>query len=213
MPQKSGSRRSSAEVRALIVAGAGRLFDEKGFDGTALDEVARESGVARSVVYRHFASKSELYVDAVLQPFVDLQKSYLTLWQQQADQPWDDDRYMRGIVTLIYDTCTLHRNVINGLLSARQSLDPDTADRLRTSVGGVLDQLVATVQPESDRRGWVPPESLELSLKLMFGAVVSVSALRDTFLGPDESSHPDRDAVIDHVTRLFLYGAGLDRPR
>jgi AcrR family transcriptional regulator len=48
--------------RALIVEAAGRLFGDHGFDATRLDDVAAAAGVTKPIVYRHFASKQELYV-------------------------------------------------------------------------------------------------------------------------------------------------------
>lgn len=51
-----------AERRALIVEAAGRLFGERGYESTRLDEIAAAAGVTKPVVYRHFASKRELYL-------------------------------------------------------------------------------------------------------------------------------------------------------
>jgi AcrR family transcriptional regulator len=52
--------------RALIVEAAGRLFGQRGYDATRLDDVAAAAGVTKPILYRHFASKRELYV-ALLQ--------------------------------------------------------------------------------------------------------------------------------------------------
>lgn len=51
-----------AERRALIVEAAGRLFGERGYEGTRLDEIATAAGVTKPIVYRHFDSKRDLYV-------------------------------------------------------------------------------------------------------------------------------------------------------
>ncbi len=50
------------ERRALIVEAAGRLFGEHGYDGTRLDAVAAAAGVTKPVLYRHFDSKTALYL-------------------------------------------------------------------------------------------------------------------------------------------------------
>ncbi|MFR9806813.1 helix-turn-helix domain-containing protein [Pseudonocardia sp. RS010] len=190
-----------------------RIFSERGFEVATLDEIARGAGVARSALYRHFPNKSELFVAAVLQPLVDFQERYLHLWREQVDAPWDDERYMRGLVTVIVDICASHREAMLGLITAEDRLDPETADRVLATVGRHFDDLVRTVQPESDRRGWVPPESLELSLRLLFGSIMSVTVLHRIFLPADPSRRPERGAIIEHVTRLFLHGAALsERP-
>jgi AcrR family transcriptional regulator len=51
-----------AERRELIVEAAGRLFGERGYDGTRLDDVAAAAGVTKPIVYRHFGSKRDLYL-------------------------------------------------------------------------------------------------------------------------------------------------------
>jgi AcrR family transcriptional regulator len=56
-------RRLAPEVRRrLIVEAAGRLFGERGYDGTRLDAVAAAAGVTKPVLYRHFADKTALYL-------------------------------------------------------------------------------------------------------------------------------------------------------
>ncbi|HMC06409.1 MAG TPA: TetR/AcrR family transcriptional regulator [Solirubrobacterales bacterium] len=50
------------ERRALIVEAAGRLFGERGYEGTRLDDVAAAAGVTKPVLYRHFDSKKALYL-------------------------------------------------------------------------------------------------------------------------------------------------------
>jgi AcrR family transcriptional regulator len=51
-----------AERRELIVEAAGRLFGERGYEGTRLDDVAAAAGVTKPVLYRHFDSKRDLYL-------------------------------------------------------------------------------------------------------------------------------------------------------
>ena len=50
------------ERRGLIVEAAGRLFGERGYDATRLDDVAAAAGVTKPILYRHFDSKQALYL-------------------------------------------------------------------------------------------------------------------------------------------------------
>jgi AcrR family transcriptional regulator len=50
------------ERRASIVEAAGRLFGERGYDATRLDDVAAAAGVTKPILYRHFDSKKMLYL-------------------------------------------------------------------------------------------------------------------------------------------------------
>jgi AcrR family transcriptional regulator len=50
------------ERRATIIEAAGRLFGERGYEGTRLDDIAAATGVTKPILYRHFDSKRALYV-------------------------------------------------------------------------------------------------------------------------------------------------------
>jgi AcrR family transcriptional regulator len=47
--------------RAQLLGAAATAFARHGFATTGLEDVAREAGVTRAIIYRHFASKAELY--------------------------------------------------------------------------------------------------------------------------------------------------------
>lgn len=50
------------ERRALIMDAAGRLFGQRGYDRTRLDDVAAAAGVTKPILYRHFDGKQALYL-------------------------------------------------------------------------------------------------------------------------------------------------------
>ena len=50
-----------AQRREQILAAATRAFARGGFANTGLDAVAAEAGVTPVILYRHFASKADLY--------------------------------------------------------------------------------------------------------------------------------------------------------
>lgn len=54
-------RMPRAERREQILEAATRAFARTGFAATGLDDVATEAGVTHVILYRHFASKSDLY--------------------------------------------------------------------------------------------------------------------------------------------------------
>jgi AcrR family transcriptional regulator len=58
---EAGRRLRRAERRELLLAAATRAFARYGFAATSLDDVAREAGVSKVILYRHFESKADLY--------------------------------------------------------------------------------------------------------------------------------------------------------
>lgn len=57
----SSARMAGEERRLQILAVAVRLFSQKGFRGTTTKEIAQAAGVSEAMVFRHFATKEELY--------------------------------------------------------------------------------------------------------------------------------------------------------
>ena len=56
-----GGRMAGEERRLQLLLVAMRLFSQKGFRGTTTKEIARAAGVSEAMVFRHFATKEDLY--------------------------------------------------------------------------------------------------------------------------------------------------------
>ena len=59
--ETSTSRMSGDERRKQILRVAIQLFSQNGFSGTTTKEIARAAGVSEAMVFRHYATKQELY--------------------------------------------------------------------------------------------------------------------------------------------------------
>ncbi len=58
---KTATRLPAAERRLELVETAVRVFSEGSYRGTTTAEIARAAGVSEPILYRHFASKRDLY--------------------------------------------------------------------------------------------------------------------------------------------------------
>jgi AcrR family transcriptional regulator len=56
---------TGAERREQLLGIGRRLFAERGFDGTSIEEIAAQAGVSKPVVYEHFGGKEGLYAVVV----------------------------------------------------------------------------------------------------------------------------------------------------
>jgi AcrR family transcriptional regulator len=93
------ARPRSETARRKILLAAREVVAARGVDGFTIDEVARQSGVAKSTIYRHFESGHELLLagcDALVDEVViadtgslrsDL-RAALTAFLALADAPW-----------------------------------------------------------------------------------------------------------------------------
>ncbi|MFI9380365.1 TetR/AcrR family transcriptional regulator [Kutzneria sp. NPDC052558] len=65
MTEQRSERLPRAQRREQILVAATTAFARAGFAATSLDDVAREAGISRMIVYRHFDSKRDLYEQAL----------------------------------------------------------------------------------------------------------------------------------------------------
>jgi AcrR family transcriptional regulator len=61
----SKPRMTAAERREQLLDVSRRLFAEKGFDGTSVEEIAARAKVSKPVVYEHFGGKEGIYAVVV----------------------------------------------------------------------------------------------------------------------------------------------------
>jgi AcrR family transcriptional regulator len=60
---RATQRLPKAQRRATLATAASELFAQRGYDHASLDELAAQVGVTKPIVYRHFASKKDLYLE------------------------------------------------------------------------------------------------------------------------------------------------------
>ena len=71
MLKRKRKRMTPEERQVQIVEAAAKLFAEKGFDGTSIDDIAEACGVAPGLIYHYFDSKAD-----ILKALIE-QKSFL----------------------------------------------------------------------------------------------------------------------------------------
>ena len=60
----AGGMRKGEHTRQEIIRKAAPIFNQKGYDGAALSDLMRATGLEKGGIYRHFSSKEELAAEA-----------------------------------------------------------------------------------------------------------------------------------------------------
>ena len=106
LPQRSQPVRMRAESRReQIVAVASELFSQKGFRGTTTKEIADGTGVSEAIIFRHFATKDDLY-RAILDYKVKQAAERMQANLNEAASRKDDNAYFGS---LAYEMLEFHR--------------------------------------------------------------------------------------------------------
>jgi AcrR family transcriptional regulator len=78
-------RMPAAERRQKLVETAIRVFSEGSYRGTTTAEIARAAGVSEPILYRHFASKRDLYLAALDHVWSQVQESWEEALARESD--------------------------------------------------------------------------------------------------------------------------------
>lgn len=108
-----------------VIRRATKLFAEKGFNNTSVDEIARESGMAKASFYKYFASKEEVLISSIRLFVSDLEQSIKQLYSQTNLAPRDKQLQL----VLVYLERLFEHN-IHLLLFQKQDLAVTNTDLL-----------------------------------------------------------------------------------
>ena len=85
------TRLSGPERRAAVVQTACRVFAKGSYHGSTTAQIARETGVTEPVLYRHFASKRELYLACLDSVWEQVRE----LWEKAIEREQDPSAWLK----------------------------------------------------------------------------------------------------------------------
>jgi AcrR family transcriptional regulator len=194
-PRATGRPRSAAADTAILAATREALV-ELGWSKLTLGDVAARAGVAKTTLYRRWAGKHELVVDAVAELFDELElPDSGTL---AAD--------IEGVV-LQFAAILARPEAKSGLMAvvAESTRDDALRDRIRASIVDRQKRLVLEGRARAQERGELPPESdpeeaartVDLIFDVVAGAVVHRTLV---------SAEPADEEWVRRFTQVLLLG-------
>jgi TetR/AcrR family transcriptional regulator, cholesterol catabolism regulator len=108
-------------TRQGILEAAARIFSEKGYHATSMQDIADEVNLQKASLYHHFSSKQESLFD-ILDEALDLINTRLEGVLSQSLSP---DEKLRQAMISYFQTIAENRNLSAVLLLELRSLDPD----------------------------------------------------------------------------------------
>ncbi|GAC1323510.1 MAG: TetR/AcrR family transcriptional regulator [Mycobacteriales bacterium] len=187
------ARREPYDVDSLLAV-AVAVFNERGYDGTSMEDLARATGITKSSIYHHVEGKEALLRLALERAVGAL---FAVLEEPPAAQGRAINRLehvVRRVATVLLAELpyvTLLLRVRGNTTTERWALDQ------RRSFDRRVAELVALAAEEGDVRADVEPALLT---RLVFGMINSSAE----WLRPDRTTSPD--ALADGVARLAFDG-------
>lgn len=127
-----GQRRSSREVRGLILASAEQLFTDQGVDQTTMRAIAAQAGISPSVLHHHFPTKGQLFSAVLVEPFLSAFATFGATWQAPVD---GEPPRAAAFVRELHRNLSQHRHAMVRLLAASEQPDAALVDDVRDALG------------------------------------------------------------------------------
>jgi AcrR family transcriptional regulator len=180
---------AAAERRRLIVEAAGRLFGERGYERTRLDQIAARAGVTKPILYRHFNSKQALYL-ALLERHRDDLATFAGLIPAEGAL----EERLRVVLNAWLDYVEAHSYAWRMLF--RDTGGGPEVTALRQAVNArARDVLAEIIDSLAEAR--IPPEEVEPLAQLMSMGMASLA------LWWMDDPGASRDAVRDAMARVW----------
>lgn len=201
-----GTRRSSSQIRELLLIAATTLFERQGYHATTTQQIVEDAGVDAPTLYRHFHSKAELFEETMLGPLQEFLAGHAAYWSSrplgEVDPPDLMRRYATGLVNMLH----AHRDAMRTLVTASRH-DDDLGQIARRVSAQFTEGLVAMkdiVVAEGQIHRFPGLNSPDATIAASTGMILSM-VLFDDWVFPN-GRRPGKAKVIDEITAMVLYG-------
>ena len=140
----TASRMAAADRRKHLVETAIRLFTEGSYHGTTTAEIARAAGVSEPILYRHFASKRDLYLAALEHVWARTRETWERTLEESSDACAAVEAIGKGHVSVRSPKLQLAELWVQALSEASE--DPDLRRHLRRHMREVHDFVAGLIR-------------------------------------------------------------------
>lgn len=203
-PDTEKKRRRRKEARpAEIIAAAMRLWGERGFAATRLEDVAAGADIAKGTIYRYFPSKEALF-EAALQARIVATMDRATEMAQGFDGPTKVmlARFFEAIRAELVDGGS---SVFLRVLLSEGHRFPDLVARYETVVLSRGMFTVRAILAAGVARGDLRPEALDLDPRIIMAPAMMLSLWGTVF---SIDGLPTMQQALDQHVAILMGGLG-----
>lgn len=185
-------RLPAAERREQLVATATSVFAEQGFHATSMNDVAEAAGVTKPVLYQHFSSKRDLFVELLTEIGDQLRDR---IAKATADAAGPRQQIEQGF-RAYFDYVGANTDAYRVLFGAGARRDPEFASLTRSVEESIADAIAELIVVDGR-----PAEDRELIAHTIVGMTEAASRY---WLTHDRT--PNIDELAESVARLAWSG-------
>ena len=195
---RRGTRLPAAERRSQLLDTAVEVFARDGFHATSMNDIAEAAGVTKPVLYQHFSSKRDLFIELLTEIGDELRDTIAKATADAAGPRQQIENGFRAYFSYVGDHTDAYR-VLFGSGARRDSEFASFAKAVEDSIATVIAELIV-----------VDGEPVENRVLLAHSIVGMTEATSRYWLAHDRT--PDIDTLAEQLARLAWSGMrGLDR--
>jgi len=153
--------------RREVVATAARLFAERGYDGTSMNELTEATGLAAGGLYHYIEGKEDLLIaicDELLEPLLARAREIVAEHVPPVEQ-------LRALVAAWVDHVVTHRNHMLVFTQERQAIERESRWRRVRSQRRAFEAILDDVLARGEADGSMTFADRRLSLLALLGMV------------------------------------------
>lgn len=180
----------ASKSRRAVVLATIDLIDRMSYPSVTIDAVARESGISKSTIYRHWSSRQALILEAYMH-----KTNELTMVEDTGNAIDDLRTYLRKLAHCLNFGGAA--STISGLIVDALN-DPDFAVDYRATILRERRRTFLLILRKGQQRGQIRPDvDVTAAVDAMYGAVHHRLLV---------SGHPIDDNFVNNLTDIVLRG-------
>lgn len=196
--------RDSQKSREDILKAAELEFAEKGIYGARVDEIARQAGINKRMIYEYFGSKEELYKTVLITVYSRLSRKETVLLSE--DIPCTDA--IKDIISLYFDFLSENPTYVNMILWENLNKGRYIRDIDFKVIKDPSFELLRKIIAKGKRQGVFKPEldaeQIILSLLTYTFSYFSNRYTLSKLMGRKLDNEENIKNRVDNVTEMFL---------
>lgn len=156
---------AQATIESILDVAA-KLFLEKGFEKTSMQDIVEAAGISKGAIYHHFASKEEI-IQAVMEKQTQTNRKMLETWLSETESLSGKDR----LITILEKNLASHEaHRLDELISGRMKSADFILSYMKSLVhqdAGIIADIIRQGMEDGSIITDYPEESAEVFLLLM----------------------------------------------
>lgn len=190
-------RRSTEEIRALILSAARSCFAERGYSGATTRLVAERAGVAEPLIFNNFGSKAALFAEAVVGPFNARFSEFLSTSDMM---PPDREQRSAHFVHSVYPFLRDNADLLHALVKSTGDMEAEPLHAL----DDYFSRAVSRMRTQYEAAGLRFDVEPELLVRYCFGMLAGAVLFRDWFF---PETGPREDVAEAALARMLFKAA------